>query len=232
MKIGAGTLSAMKICAVVVGGGAGRRMGGRRPKALLALGGRPLFLHSVETFGRMKEVGQVVPVLPADRIGAVARRWGRRLARAKVRRLVAGGATRHASVRAGVAAADPSCGLILIHDAARPFVSVGLIRRVAAAAAKTGAALPALRPAETVKLMNGGRLRTLDRRRVLLAQTPQGFRSDNLRGALARLRAADWTDDVQLLERLGRAVAVVEGEPTNVKITYPGELARARLALK
>lgn len=232
-----GKLSAMKrgsmahgggACAVIVAGGRGRRMGSRTPKALLSLKGRPLFLHSLERFAALPEVRQIVLVLPADHLAGVRRRWEGRLGRGKPVRMVAGGATRHASVRRGVEAADPSCGVVLVHDAARPFVSAELIRRVCRAAARTGAALPALQPAETVKQADGRRLRTLDRRRIWLAQTPQGFRSDKLARALERLgrRARGMTDDVQLFETLGWPVEVVAGDPANIKITWSGDLPR------
>lgn len=133
-------------------------------------------------------------------------------------------------MRAGLAAVDPRCRIVLVHDAARPFVSAALIRRVIAAAARTGAAVPALSPPETVKQVIGRRVRTLDRATIRLAQTPQGFRSDKLRAAIARLdaRARTLTDDVQLFERLGWPVAVVAGDPENVKLTHPHEWARAR----
>jgi 2-C-methyl-D-erythritol 4-phosphate cytidylyltransferase len=206
-------------------------MGARRPKALLPLGGRPLFLHSVERFARLREVRRIVLVAPDDCLAEIRARWGALLGRLKVGAVVAGGTTRHASVRRGVEASDPACPLLLIHDAARPFVSGALIRRVARAAARAGAALPALEPPETVKQIDGAGLRTLDRARIRLAQTPQGFRSDKLRRALARLGgrgAAGLTDDVQLFERLGWPVAVVEGEAANVKITYPEQLRAAR----
>ena len=191
---------------------------GWTPKALRRLGGRRLYEHSVAAFRRAG--CDVVAVLPPG-CGGVA---------GGSTRLTTGGATRHDSMRAGLAAVDPRCDIVLIHDAARPFVSVELIRRVVRAAAKTGAAVPALSPPETVKQVIGRRVRTLDRQTIRLAQTPQGFRSDKLRAAIARLgrRARALTDDVQLFERLGWPVTVVEGDPRNVKLTYPGEWRRAR----
>lgn len=208
----------MRVCAVIVGGGAGTRLGGGTPKALRRLGGRRLYEHSVAAFRRAGV--EVVVVLPPGRGGVPGGST----------KLTAGGATRHDSMRAGLAAVDPRCDIVLIHDAARPFVSTALIRRVVAAAAKTGAAVPALSPSETVKQVIGRRVRTLDRATIRLAQTPQGFRSDKLRAAIARLgaRARGLTDDVQLFERLGWPVAVVEGDPRNVKLTVPHEWRLAR----
>lgn len=220
----------MKVSVIIVGGGMGRRLGSRRPKALLTLGGRPLFLHSVEAFARVRSVVEIILVLPEGSIDGVARRYRRRLARGRVSRLIGGGATRHASMRRGLQMVDRDSDVVMIHDAARPFVSEALIRRVARAAARTGAALPALQPTETVKQLNGRTLRTLDRTAIYLAQTPQAFRSDNLRRALKRLgrKAERLTDDIQLFEQLGMRVALVPGDPANVKITTLQDLRKAR----
>ena len=220
----------VKSSVIIVGGGSGRRMGSRTPKALLNLRGLPLYMYCVKAFAAVRAVAEIVLVLPSPSIEREARRWGRALARLKVAHLVGGGATRHDSMRVGLALSDPRCEVVMIHDAARPFVSGALIRRVAREAARSGAALPALQPPETAKQQSGRRLRTLDRGTIWLAQTPQGFRSDKLRRALARLgrRTKGLTDDVQLFERLGWPVALVEGDPANEKITYARQLFRAQ----
>lgn len=218
----------MKWAAVIVGGGAGTRLRLGVSKALVPLKGVPLFLYSVRAFARVRGHLETVLVLPAGDIGAVTSRHGPALERARVTKIVPGGATRHQSVRTGVEWVDRRADVILIHDAARPFVTPELIGRVAAAAAKSGAALPAVQPAETVKWLRG-RLRTIDRREIYLAQTPQGFRARAYRAALRALgrRAEAMTDDVQLFEALGRPVAIVPGEPANVKITVTDDLRRA-----
>jgi 2-C-methyl-D-erythritol 4-phosphate cytidylyltransferase/2-C-methyl-D-erythritol 2,4-cyclodiphosphate synthase len=155
-------------------------------------------------------------------------------------------------VRNGLAALG-GCGVVLVHDAARPFATPALAQAVALAAAERGAALAALPASDTVKLAAGAQAagggpagapraggaaadaaalvaETLDRRRVWLAQTPQGFRVDLLRRAFdaAGAEAAAATDECALVERLGAPVALVPGEPGNFKLTTPDDLARAR----
>ena len=190
-------------------------MGGRVPKAFLLLGGRPLYLHSLETFLALREVREVVVVVPKGM---------------KLPGTVQGGRRRQDSVLKGLRATDPSSDLVLVHDAARPFVTPGLIRRVIRAAARAGAAVPGMPVGDTIKLVGrGSRVRrTLDRSELCAVQTPQGFR----RAALVSAYAAghgrrDATDDAQVVERAGGIVAVVNGIPENFKITSRSDLIRA-----
>jgi 2-C-methyl-D-erythritol 4-phosphate cytidylyltransferase/2-C-methyl-D-erythritol 2,4-cyclodiphosphate synthase len=133
-------------------------------------------------------------------------------------------------VRAGLEALD-GCELVLVHDAARPFATPELVRAVAVAAARDGAALAAMPVIDTVKRGDGDRVvETLDRRNLWLAQTPQGFRTSLLRRAFdaAGEAAADATDECLLVERLGEKVTLVPGEAGNFKITGPLDVDRAR----
>jgi 2-C-methyl-D-erythritol 4-phosphate cytidylyltransferase/2-C-methyl-D-erythritol 2,4-cyclodiphosphate synthase len=144
--------------------------------------------------------------------------------------IVAGGARRQDSVANAFAVAAPASEIIVIHDAARPFASADLIARTIAAAVESGAALAAVQARDTVK--EAGRAeaghyvrRTLVREEIYLAQTPQAFRRDVLREALAL--NADATDEAALAEQAGHTVRIVEGEATNIKITTPDDLAMA-----
>src|SRR5205814_9048616 len=137
-----------------------------------------------------------------------------------------GGETRQQSVRAGLKALE-GCGCVLVHDAARPMATPALVRRVLAAALHTGAALPGVRPHDAVKRVEGGRLvESLDRSRLVMAQTPQGFDYQLLERA--HFQAADaglvGDDDAQLVAAAGHSVAAVAGEPTNVKLTTADDL--------
>jgi 2-C-methyl-D-erythritol 4-phosphate cytidylyltransferase len=190
-------------------------MGGPVPKAFLLLGGRPLYVHSLETFLGMREVGEVVVVVPRGM---------------KLPGTVQGGRRRQDSVLKGLRATDPSSDLVLIHDAARPFVTPELIRRVIRAADRTGGAVPGIPVGDTIKRVGrGSRVRqTLDRSELRAVQTPQGFRRSALVAAYAAGHGRrDATDDAQILERAGRPVAVVEGNPENFKITSRNDLIRA-----
>jgi 2-C-methyl-D-erythritol 4-phosphate cytidylyltransferase len=139
----------------------------------------------------------------------------------------AGGESRQDSVRAGLSALG-DCDYVLVHDAARPLVSAALVRRVLAAAMESGAAFPALAPRDAVKRVEGNRLvESIDRSRIVLAQTPQAFSYELL--ARAHREAADaglvGDDDAQLVAATGHLVTVVEGEPANIKLTTPEDLA-------
>lgn len=216
---------------VIAAAGEGRRLGSRLPKALVPLAGLPLFLHSLRTFARLGFVREIALVLPARWVDRVRRDHGRALARLKVTVLIAGGARRQDSVRAGLEATRSP--LVLVHDAARPLVTARAIRDVARAAARHGAALLAAPAVDTVKIVDGrGRVvLTPDRSRVWLAQTPQGFRRAVLETAYRRNGRREATDDVQLVERAGGRVVVVPGNASNFKVTNPQDLARAEIVL-
>jgi 2-C-methyl-D-erythritol 4-phosphate cytidylyltransferase/2-C-methyl-D-erythritol 2,4-cyclodiphosphate synthase len=214
-----------RVGAIVAAGGSGLRAG--LAKQWAVLGGESVLRRSARALAACDLVDELVAVVPgAD----VALGEAEVAGLGKPCRVVAGGRARSDSVRAGVEAL-PACAVLLVHDAARPFASPALARAVALAAAREGAALAAVAATDTVKQAEGPRVvGTLDRRRIWMAQTPQGFRADLLRRAFAAAgaEAAEATDECQLVERLGEPVALVAGEPGNFKITDAADLARAR----
>lgn len=220
----------MRVAALVLAAGRGERFGAGRPKAFLSLAGRPLVVHAIEALAACAAIDAIVPVLPAAEIDCLrASPWSAVAAR-KVVAPVAGGAERQDSMRAGLNALPADVELVAIHDAARPLVRPGDIARVVAAAARSGAALLAVPLRDTLKRVRDGRVvETPDREGLWAAQTPQVFRTALLREALARAEADGFrgTDDAQLVERLGHAVEIVEGDPSNLKITWPADLAWA-----
>ena len=211
------------VSAIVAAGGRGARFGAGRPKQLLTLGGIPILQRSVDAFLRCDLVTSIVVVLPPD-LAASPPDYLR--SSVKPVRLVGGGERRQDSVANGFAASGDA-DVIVIHDAARPLVSDAVIRRTVAAAAESGAAIAALRASDTVKRGNADLTiaETLRRDEIYLAQTPQAFRASVLRAALAL--ADDATDEAALAERAGYAVRLVEGDPRNIKITTPDDLAMA-----
>ncbi len=225
----------MSVAVLVLAAGRGARLAASQPKAFVTLAGRPLLLHTLEAMARVPAVDRVVPVVAAaDR--PLLESLAPALSRIpKLAPAVTGGAERQDSMRAGLSALGPDVTLVAVHDAARPFVTAHDVERVLAAARTVGAALLAVPVTDTVKRVRDGRVvETPERSEYWAAQTPQAFRVDLLREAVAKAVAAGVcaTDDVQLVERLGLPVAVVEGDPGNVKITRPGDLeaAEARLA--
>jgi 2-C-methyl-D-erythritol 4-phosphate cytidylyltransferase len=225
----------MRVAALVLAAGRGERLGGGVPKAFVPLAGRPLVLHAVAALAACGGIERVVPVVPA----AERARW---LAlpldfagAQKVAPPVAGGAERQDSTRAGLAALPEGFDLVAVHDAARPLVRPGDVARAIEAAARTGASLLAVPVRDTLKRLGSGALvgETLPRAACWAAQTPQVFRLGLLREALAKAEAEGFlgTDDAQLVERLGAAVEVVEGDPRNLKITGPEDLVIAEVLL-
>lgn len=215
---------------VIAAAGEGRRLGSKRPKALVPLAGLPLFLHSVRTFAALRFVREIVVVLPGPWIDRITREFGRELLR--VTALVAGGARRQDSVRAGLEFVTTP--IVLIHDAARPLVTAAAVRAVATAAARHGAAVLSAPAVDTIKIADArGRVRsTPDRSRVWHAQTPQGFRREILLQAYRASGRAAATDDAQLVERAGGRVVIVPSEAPNFKVTTPEDLVRAQKALE
>lgn len=210
--------------AVIVAAGRGERLGSA--KQFLPLGDIPLLQWSVRTLGGHPGVGEIIVVLPADYV-AEPPAW---LMASSVR-CCAGGESRRESAGAGVLATDPGAEFILIHDAARPFVSRGVIDRVLAGVPQTGAVLPVLPVVDTIKRTEGGLVvATVARSGLGRAQTPQAFEAPLIRSLHARASEAGSTasDDAALCEEQGQPVSVVDGDPWNLKITTPADLDLAR----
>lgn len=218
----------MSVGVVIVAGGRGARLGADLPKQLLDLGGRSMLQRSVAAFDTHPRLEEFVVVLPLDLvskghdlIGAATRGW----------KVAEGGPRRQDSVQNGLKALSSAVTIVLIHDAARPFVSASLIDRVIDAAAKDGAAVPAVGVTDTVKHVDIGSMTvksTLSRDAIWLAQTPQGFQRVVLDRAYVKNAGADVTDEGMLAERAGMPVTIVPGDSDNMKITTPDDLARAR----
>lgn len=215
---------------IIPAGGLGRRFGGRLPKQFVRLGRRPVLAATVRHFVRHPAVAAIVVAAPAAHLDR-ARRLLARLRGRVTLIVVPGGASRQESVRRALQALPPGAGIVVVHDAVRPFVTRALIDRVLRAAARTGAAICALPLRETVKRVRAGVVEaTVDRSGLWAVQTPQAFRADLLREAhdKARRDGAVGTDDAMLVERLGHPVRVVPGLADNVKITTRGDLPRVR----
>lgn len=222
----------MAAAGLVVAAGRATRFGGGVPKQFLDLAGRTLVERSIEALSARPGIDGVAVVIAPEEIGGPRERRIRALP--GVIAVVPGGETRARSVASGLAALG-AFDHVLVHDAARALVPPGVIDRVLAATLEHGAAVPVLPVRDTVKHDDGAGFvaRTVDRAPLRLAQTPQGSRTDWLTEALTRAErdGAEVTDEAQALERAGRRVALVAGDPANGKITTPEDLALARRAL-
>jgi 2-C-methyl-D-erythritol 4-phosphate cytidylyltransferase len=214
--------AAPRAAAVIVAGGAGRRMGGEVAKQFLEVRGVPILQRAITPFLEHPGIGPVVVVLPPDDVLRQPQ-WLRALEVS----VLAGGAERSDSVWNGLRALPDDADPVLIHDGARPFVSREIIDRVLAAT-RTGPAIAAIPVSDTIKEVDAERriVATPERARLWQAQTPQGFPRALLIAAHQRARAEGRaaTDDAVLVEYLGARIAIVEGSAENIKITRPVDL--------
>ncbi len=214
------------VIVLILAGGRGQRMGGDRPKQYLMLGGISIIERTLRCFADDPRIDGIVLVLHREDMAYCRREILDRGGFGKVLSIVAGGAERSDSVRAGLAATKAEDEIILVHDAVRPFVSADLISRVVDASVEFGAALPALPVRETIKCVDRGYVSATPPRNTLWgAQTPQGFHRDVLlRAHAAADGGGEATDDAMLVEALGHRVKVVDGDEANLKITTSSDL--------
>jgi 2-C-methyl-D-erythritol 4-phosphate cytidylyltransferase len=225
----------MAVHALIPAAGTGRRMGAGSNKQYLQLGDRPILAHTLARLAALEAIDALHVIVPEDERPFCRAEIVDRFGLGKVRTIVAGGAERQDSVRLGLAACGAAADdLVLIHDGVRPFFPAGQIVPLLAAAADAGAALLAIPAQDTIKEVVEGRVvRTLERRHLWQVQTPQAFRGAVLRAAHQRAEAAGYagTDDAALVEWCGWPVAVLPGDPLNIKLTTPADLALARALL-
>lgn len=214
----------MTFSAVIVAAGASTRAGPGAPKPWRTLGGRPILTWSVEALAKAGAV-EIAVVVAADRLEAAAAL----LVEYPAAKAVVGGANRAQSVQRGLAALEsPADAPVLIHDAARPFVSSVHIQVLLSALADHDGAVPALPVADTLKRGGPTISETVSREGLWRVQTPQAFRLGLLREAYAAWPAdAEPTDDASVVERLGKSVAMTAGDPLLMKLTYPEDFAMA-----
>lgn len=226
----------MHVIAVILAAGSGARIGTDTPKQLLTVAGRTVLEHSVAAFASLDEVDEVIVVTREDLADVVRQRltgepW------AKVSAVVQGGATRNDSTRAALGAIDADDQTaVLIHDAVRPLVDAGTIRRCLAALTGYDAVSAAIESADTIVEVDGDAIVSMPgRSRLRRLQTPQGFRLGTLREAYSMTGASDdpATDDCGVVARHlpDVPIAVVQGSVENLKITHPDDLALAERLL-
>lgn len=217
----------------MVAAGQGTRLGASIPKALVALSGRPLVGWCLNAFDRSADVRDIVVVAPPEIIGVFGD-LGRDLSVPV--RVVAGGPTRAESVANGLAAVPPDRPLVMVHDAARPLVTPAMVHAVLDAVGDGPGAILAAPVADTLKRVDDGHIVESPSRDGLWgAQTPQAFRADALRDAVALAAAhgtlAQATDCASLVAAAGGAVRVVDPGGPNLKVTTPADLALAEAIL-
>lgn len=224
----------MKRQVLIVAGGKGLRMGGELPKQFIPLAGKPVLMHTLETFHRWDATAELVVVLPFAHHAywqMLCREIGCRVPH----RIATGGETRFHSVRNGLALLEEAREetLVGIHDGVRPFVSEEVIERCFAEAARSGAAVPCLPVIESLReaLPEGGS-RSVDRSSYVTVQTPQVFRREWLSQAYRQDYLPSFTDDASVVEHWGRPVTLVAGNRENIKLTTPFDLRVAEVLME
>lgn len=211
-----------EVAVLIPAAGEGTRMGGRR-KQFRRLGGEPLLVQTLRVFERHPEVHHLLVAAPPEAVAALAEAL-RGAGLTKLAAVVPGGPTRQASVGAALRAVLPAVGLVLVHDAVRPFVEAARISAIIEAVRARGAAALAVPIVDTLRRGVGFHFsETVPREGLYRMQTPQGFRRDWFEEAhaLASRLGIHATDDVELVQRAGRSVQIVGGDPRNIKITTP-----------
>lgn len=220
----------MKTIAVIVAGGSGTRFGADVPKQFLSLGGKPILMRTIEAFDQALTDGDhgIVVTLPADQM-ALWRELCERYAFNVPHRVVPGGETRWHSVKNALGSIGDPAGVdvIAVHDGVRPLASKELIRRTLEAARSTGAAIPVVSLNDSVRQVDGDTSHALDRSSLRAVQTPQAFDARLLLEAYGQPFDPTFTDDASVVERYGHGVTLVDGDPQNLKITRPMDLALA-----
>lgn len=219
------TTATHRCSAVVVAAGSARRMEGI-DKILTPLGELPILVHTLYAFQDCPLVGEVVVVTREDLLVEVSR-FCKDFALDKVRKVIVGGAERIHSVQAGLREVDPDAELIAIHDGARPLVTPEVIEEAVSAAARSGAAAPAIPVIDTIKRWEDGLgVETVERSTLRAVQTPQVFEAGLIRAATQKaLEDGELlTDDCGAVERLGKKVTLTQGSRENIKITTPLDL--------
>ncbi len=223
----------MRMIAIIVAGGSGTRMGARLPKQFLTLCGEPILMRTIRAIvASGEEPMEVIVTLPADQFGLwqeLCEQHGFSLPH----RVVAGGPTRWHSVKNALDSIDDPAtpGLIAVHDGVRPLVTAGVIARVLAAARRDGAATAVVPLNDSVRQLDGKSSHALERSLLRAVQTPQAFDARLLMEAYSQPFDPAFTDDASVVERMGHSITLVDGDPMNLKITRPMDLALAEYLL-
>ncbi|MCF7886791.1 MAG: 2-C-methyl-D-erythritol 4-phosphate cytidylyltransferase [Candidatus Omnitrophica bacterium] len=216
----------MKVAAVIVCAGFGKRIG--QPKANILLAGKPLFYYSLKTFLDISQIDQVILVLQKKHF-KIARKF---ISERRVD-LTEGAKTRKQSVANGLAKIRDGLNYVLIHDCARPFVKKQIALKVIKELKKYSAVIPGIKVKDTLKQVKGGMVKkTLDRNNLYSIQTPQGFKKNLIKELYKKYKGTDFTDSSKIFEKNGKTIKLVEGGSLNFKLTYREDIILARAVKK
>jgi 2-C-methyl-D-erythritol 4-phosphate cytidylyltransferase len=212
----------MKLYAVIVAGGHGKRMGSELPKQYLELAGKPVLMRTLERFKAFDESIELITVLPENQL----RFWAELQKKYSFdipHTIVKGGKARFYSVRNGLQFVDDQ-SLVAIHDGVRPFVSIDTIKRCFQMAEELGNAVPVISPTESMRIVSETGSAPINRMNVKIVQTPQVFNAEIIRKAYRQDYLPEFTDDASVVEKTGIKINLIEGNRENIKITTPEDL--------
>ena len=215
---------------IIVAGGSGKRMQSSLPKQFLLLGGEPVVARTINTFAEALPGAEIVVVLPEEHIAL----WRNLAARfdVAVHKCVAGGKERFHSVKAGIEALSEDVTSIFVHDGVRALISKKLIIRAALAVDENEAVIPVVDVVDSYRRVTDSGSEIMPRSELRIVQTPQVFRSETLRRAYGQEFDTAFTDDASVVERMGVAITLIEGERTNLKLTTPEDMEWAEWLLQ
>ena len=210
---------------IIVSGGSGQRMGGELPKQFLLVSGKPILMHTVESFARVSEDFKFILVLPEAHFST----WNELVDEYNFTipvTLVSGGAERFFSVKNALEHV-PENALVAVHDGVRPFASEKTILEAFDVAAEKGAAVPVIDEVDSLRRVQGADSQAVNRSEYKRVQTPQVFQSTMLKNAYNQEFSSLFTDDASVVESIGHAITLTTGNVENIKITTPHELLLA-----
>lgn len=219
--------------AIIVAGGSGKRFNSEIPKQFLKLKAKPILAHSVDKLEKNKSVNEILIVVPRQ-FTSLTRNIISRYKFKKISQIIAGGSTRQASVYNGLQKVNKKCNLVLVHDGVRPLIDLKQIEAVIKLAQKSKAAILVVPVKETVKLVDKKTImKTEDRKKFYLAQTPQVFEYKLLLKAFEKAKKDKFvgTDCSSLVERVGVKVKILEDSESNIKITTMEDFKLAEILM-
>lgn len=215
--------------ALIVAGGSGNRMQNATPKQFLPIAGKPVLLHTLGAFSRFDSSIELILVLPKNQIETWHTLCRKHHFTLPVR-LVQGGATRFESVKNGLSFV-PENSIVFIHDGVRPLVARQTLQNCLETTLEKGNALPVVPVSESVRFVDKGKSKALDRSKYFLVQTPQTFRADEIKKAYQQAYSPLFSDDASVLENMGSTIFTVPGNRENIKITFPEDIRLAEALL-
>jgi 2-C-methyl-D-erythritol 4-phosphate cytidylyltransferase len=219
----------MKKFAVLVAGGSGSRMNSELPKQFLSVNEKPVLFYTIKSFLEAFDDIHIILVLPQDYVGLGNEIVSSYFSNRNIE-ITVGGSSRFHSVKNGLSKVERD-SVVFVHDAVRCLVSNDLIVRCYHQAVELGSAIPAINSKDSIRIIEDGVNRSVNRNNIRLIQTPQVFKSDVLLKAFEQPYQDSFTDEASVVEHTGYKVELIEGDENNIKITYPIDIAIAEKLL-